>query len=94
MSCSSYLDGFRDGRSVALHQLFCGVLLPEYFLLSYFQKFLFEEEKLTSLTINFGLFWIDRNLCPVRCAFKKQRTEITRVVFPREGILTHPPKRV
>ena len=30
MSCSSYLDGFRDGRSVAAQLLFCGVLLPGF----------------------------------------------------------------
>ena len=28
MSCSSHLDGFRDGRQVALYLLLCGMLLP------------------------------------------------------------------
>ena len=30
MSCLSYLDGFRDGRSVAVQLLFCGILLPGF----------------------------------------------------------------
>ena len=73
MSCSSYLDGFSDGRLVAVQLLFCGMLLPWFFFLLLSSVLLLEQYPACLvrpiwMVLVMGGWWL-YSCCFVGCCF-------------------------